>query len=339
LSRLPLIVLVVFLSCGELLARHSFFSDLGEGFYEKVIFSSESISTRVTYHKKRADSFISKPEIKFLYKKGIPLIEAYACNDESKIYGDIFFFKGKDICSKGVRFFPGAETVVLKKVSLPISIPGSWGMKEGDTSYLIYRKNAEFEDNSTPRGRVLKEISKNRYIDYLGRPVFPEFIYKKGVWTKVSPVREYFILKVKDQKFEIEFLTSNNLPFSKNELASLLGLKSTKFFVDTTKPYTYKFIGEGLVGVRIPSMDIKSESEKSLRGKYIFKLMYPMKDIEETINLKLATSEINYKKDSDGLTLRIKINKNYVPKQEMEKIISFITNRIPAFYIHPGSDN
>ena len=304
--------------------------DNEENLYKSVALHSDDISVRRNYLKKFG-SCITEEGINIIEERNIVIVEELDCSNP--LEGIEFFFRNKKLCSRSVTFYPSKKVFKVKKRASAATIPEKWRHIETAETTLFYDSTAKFEENSDTTGQILTKSEDGIFTNHLGKVIHPEFIYSKGNWEKVVPLRELFYLKLsKDGTFEVKIITENQLPYEQKELFELLGIKAENteppFFASSS--CTVK--GKGLKGIRIPKTEYITDKESD-HGTYKISLYYPELQKKEAVSAKTENYELQILFSDGLLEADLTIFTKKLNPEDSVKIRAVINREIPAFFI------
>ena len=300
--------------------------ETAEELYKSIVLHSDDLSVRRQYLKKFG-SCISEEGINIIEEKNIVIVEELDCTNHP-LDGIEFFFRNKKLCSRSVTFFPSKKVFTVKKKTSARTLPENWRHIETAETTLFYDSTAKFEEMSDTTGQILTKSGEGIFTNHLGKVIHPEFIYSKGNWEKVFPLRELFRLKInKDESFEVRIITENQLPYEKKELFELLDIKADSTGEPSFAPSSVSLEGKGLKGIRIPKTEYLNDKESD-HGTYKISLFYPELQKKEAENYEL---NIIF---SDGkLEATITIFAKKLTQEEALNIRAVINREIPAFFV------
>ncbi|MBO4710952.1 hypothetical protein J5681_03430 [bacterium] len=301
-----------------------------EELYKSIALHCDDISVRRTYLKKYGHC-ITQEGINILEERNIVIVEELDC--ENQLDGIEFFFRNKKLCSRAVTFYPSKKVFTVKKKKSAITLPENWRHIETPETLLFYDSNAKFEENSDTTGQILTKSGDGIFTDHLGKVMHPEFIYSKGNWEKVFPLRELFRLKInEDNTFDLKIITENKLPYEKKELFELFGIKADEIKEPFFAPSSCAIQGKGLKGIRIPKTEYTTDKESD-HGTYKILLYYPELQKKNAVTAKTESYELKIM-FSDGLleaTLTV-FTKKLTPEDALN-IKAALNREIPSFFV------
>jgi len=207
-----------------------------------------------------------------------------------------------------------------------------WKTIESGGTILFFNPEGNFAENSDPAGRVLIKKSEGNYIDKMGKPVYPRFVFEKGEWTPVFPLKELFDLKINEQKqFELKMITAAPVPYDPGKLIETTGLKASSVNIETPVPNNYILSGTEISGIRIPAL--VTTNKKSLNGTYIVRISVPALKKVANIEILEENFSITANHSPGHLEIIIKIKSNSLSRQEIKTIKAFMNSNIPSFYV------
>ena len=305
------------------------FETAGE-LYKSIVLHSDDISVRRQYLKKFGDC-ISEEGINIIEEKNIVIAEELNCTNQ--LDGIEFFFRNKKPCSRSVTFFPSKKVFTVKKKTSAVTLPENWRHIETAETMLFYDSTAKFEEMSDTTGQILKKSVEGIFTNHLGKVIHPEFIYSKGNWEKVFPLRELFRLKInKDESFDVRIITENQLPYEKKELFELLDIKADSTDEPSFAPSSIRLEGKGLKGIRIPKTEYLDDKESD-HGTYKISLFYPELQKKETVTAKTENYELNIIFSDGKLEATLTIFAKKLTSEEALNIRAAINREIPAFFV------
>ena len=304
--------------------------DNEEILYKSIALHSDDISVRRNYLKKFGPC-ITEEGIKIIEERNIVIVEELDCSNP--LDGIEFFFSNKKLCSRSVTFYPSKKVFTAKKKTVPVSLPENWRHIETAETMLFYDSNAKFEENSDTTGQILTKSDEGIFTNHLGKIIHPEFVYAKGNWEKVFPLRELFYLNVaNDTSFEVKIITENQLPYEKKELFELLGLKAdvteTPFFA----PSTCSIKGKGLKGIRIPKTEYVHDRENDF-GTYRISLFFPDLPQKTSVLSKNADYELKIIFSDGTVEAVLTVFTKKLTSEDTTKILAVINREIPPFFV------
>ena len=301
-----------------------------EEFYKSIALHSDDISVRRNYLKKFGPC-ITEEGIKIIEERNVVIVEELDCGNP--LDGIEFFFKNKKLCSRSVTFYPSKKVFKVKKNNAPFSIPENWKHIETAETTLFYDSTAKFGENSDTTGQILAKSGDGIFTNHLGKVIHPEFIYAKGNWEKVFPLRELFSLKIsKDDSFEVKIITENRLPYEKKELFELLDIKADAADEPSFAPSSCTVKGKGLKGIRIPKTEYLTDKESD-HGTYKISLYYPELQKKETITAKTENYELEIIFSDGLLEAKLTVFVKKLTQEDALKIKTVINREIPAFFV------
>ena len=304
--------------------------DSGEELYKSVALHSDDISVRRNYLKKYGPC-ITEEGLNIIEERNISIVEELDCSDP--LEGIEFFFRNKKLCSRSVTFFPSKKVFTLKKRGEVRSLPENWRHIETPEMLLFYDSTAKFEENSDTTGQILTKSGDGIFTNHLGKPVHPEFVYTKGKWAKVYPLRELFRLNVaKDNSFEVKMITENRLPYDKKEFFELLGIKADAAEEPFFAPSSVSLKGKGLKGIRIPKTEYVSDRENDF-GTYIISLFYPDLPQKTSVLSKNGDYELKIIFSEGNVEALLTVFTKKLTPEDAAKITAVINREIPAFFV------
>ncbi|MBO7127548.1 hypothetical protein J6W78_08405 [bacterium] len=304
--------------------------ETAEELYKSIILHSDDISVRRQYLKKFG-SCISEEGINIIEEKNIVIVEELDCTNP--LDGIEFFFRNKKLCSRSVTFFPSKKVFTAKKKTVQISLPENWKHIETAETTLFYDSTAKFEENSDTTGQILAKSGDGIFTNHLGKVIHPEFIYAKGNWEKVFPLRELFSLKInKDNSFDVKIITENRLPYEKKELFELLDIKADSTKEPSFAPSSCTVKGKDLKGIRIPKTEYLADKESD-HGTYKISLHYPDLQKKEAVTAKTENYELNIIFSDGSLEATLTVFVKKLTPEEALNIRAAINREIPAFFV------
>ena len=243
-----------------------------EAFYRRLLKSSKDSSVIREYLENHGACFKEGIHLKEI--RGVPMLERFECSVRFENEAAEYFFKDGKLCSKKAEFFPSRNVFYLDGTLSISSIAQGWETVSSRNSTLFYKSGFKFKERQDVNGRILNISELNLFTDSLKRPVHPYFVFLKGKWESVLPLRELFELNIRpDASFEIKIITESPLSYEKDEIIETIGLKADVFEVETPEPCRYFIEGKTLSGVRIPKLKT-SEKGSGFHGTYIIRLSY-----------------------------------------------------------------
>ena len=304
--------------------------DNEESLYKSVALHCDDISVRRNYLKKFG-SCITEEDINIIEERNIVIVEELDCSNP--LEGIEFFFRNKKLCSRSVTFYPSKKVFKVKKRASAATIPENWRHIETAETTLFYDSTAKFEENSDTTGQILTKSEDGIFTNHLGKVIHPEFIYSKGKWEKVFPLRELFSLKInKDGTFEVKIITENQLPYEQKELFELLGIKAENTEPPFFAPSSCTVKGKGLKGIRIPKTEYLTDKESD-HGTYKISLYYPELQKKEAVTAKTENYELQILFSDGLLEANLTIFTKKLNPEDSVKIRATINREIPAFFI------
>ncbi len=325
--RLYSVFLLIVLSGGWLFADRPFF--LGEeARYKSVIRSPEDRKNRYLYIKSR-EKFDYGISVSVL--RNVPVVEFFICGEGVFDYGDIFFFRKGELCSKGVRFYPGRDHIVIRKSSAPLRVAPGFEISQGRDHTLIHPKFSKLTENITDDGRFCVEDSWGVCRNDVGIPLYPRFQVRKGKWMEILPLRERFTLEVEEKGYRVVLFSSADLADTIPEIRSIISLRAKTVVLDKKLPQTLIIDGSGLSSVRIPRLAL-SDDGGSLRGQYIFELsgVGPGKTFEK--ELDLGEAGVFLVGNEKGVRVEVSIFSYGISKETLKRITEVVNSNLPAYY-------
>ena len=304
--------------------------DNEEGLYKSVALHSDDISVRRNYLKKYGHC-ISSEGINIIEERNIVIVEELDCSNP--LEGIEFFFRNKKLCSRAVTFYPSKKVFTVKKRVSAATLPENWRYIETAETTLFYDSTAKFGENSDTTGQILTKSEEGIFTNHLGKVIHPEFIYSKGNWEKVFPLRELFSLKInKDDAFNVKIITENKIPYEKGELFELLGIKADKTETPLFAPSTCSVKGKGLKGIRIPKTEYVHDKDNDF-GTYKISLYYPELQKKEPVTAKTGRYELQILFSDGKLEANLTIFAKKLTQEDAIKIRTVINREIPAFFV------
>ena len=304
--------------------------DNEEVLYKSVALHSDDISVRRSYLKKYGHC-ISSEGINIIEERNIVIVEELECTDP--LDGIEFFFRDKKLCSRSVTFHPSKKVFTVKKKNSPVTLPENWRHIETPETMLFYDSTAKFEENSDTTGQVLTKSKDGIFTNHLGKAIHPEFIYSKGNWEKVYPLRELFELKIgKNGAFDVKIITENQLPYEQKELFELLGIKADKTETPLFAPSTCTIKGKGLKGIRIPKTEYLRDRESDF-GTYRISLYYPDPPQKTSVLSKNGDYELKIIFSEGNVEAVLTVFAKKLTPEDASKITAVINREIPAFFV------
>lgn len=314
-------------------------SFIEEDLYKEMLFSSNDFKVKRKYLQKFGHCMTSEG-ISFTEIKNIPVIEILDCSSPLKRNGsEVFFSEGK-LCSRFVSFFPSRKVFTINENKKIFINNGSlWKTLENGGVILFYHSETVFTENTDPAGRELKKNDSSNYVDKLGRPAYPQFVYESGIWRQVSPLKELFELKINDDKsFEIKMITESPISYEPAKLVQTTGLKAGTVNIETPVPNNYLITGKEIKGVRIPKL-FSTGSSESCHGTYIIRLSFPGIAKKKPIRISEKSYEITIDYSDTGMEFVLAVSRLILSKQDLTKIKAVINREIPSFYIDHENNN
>lgn len=304
--------------------------ETAEELYKSIILHSDDISVRRQYLKKFG-SCISEEGINIIEEKNIVIVEELDCTNP--LDGIEFFFRNKKLCSRLVTFFPSKKVFTVKKKAPAVTLPENWRHIETAETTLFYDSSAKFGEMSDTTGQILKKSDDGIFTNHLGKVIHTEFIYSKGNWEKVFPLRELFRLKInKDESFKVKIITENQLPYEKKELFELLDIKADSTKEPSFAPSSVSLEGKGLKGIRIPKTEYLNDKESD-HGTYKISLHYPDLQKKEAVTAKTENYELDIIFSDGSLEATLTVFVKKLTPEEALNIRAAINREIPAFFV------
>ena len=304
--------------------------DIEEEFYKSIALHSDDIAVHRRYLQKYG-SCISEEGINIIEERNVVIVEELDCSNP--LDGVEFFFRNKKLCSRSVHFFPSKKVLTVKKKSATISLPEKWRYIETAETLLFFDSTAKFEEMSDTTGQILSKSEDGIFTNHLGKVVHPEFVYSKGNWEKVFPLREFFYLKIgRNDTFDAKIITENQLPYEKKELFELLGVKADETAEPLFAPSTCSLKGKGLKGIRIPKTEYLSDKESD-HGTYKISLFYPDLQKKEALRSKTENYELEILFSEGKLEANLTIFAKKLTPEEALNIRALLNREIPAFFV------
>jgi hypothetical protein len=304
--------------------------ETAEDLYKSIVLHSDDISVRRQYLKKFS-SCISEEGLNIIEEKNIVIVEELDCSNP--LGGIEFFFRKKELCSRSVSFFPSKKVFTVKKKTSAITLPENWRHIETAETTLFYDSTAKFGEMSDTTGEILTKSEDGIFTNNLGKVIHPEFIYSKGNWEKVFPLRELFYLNVgKNDSFELRIITENRLPYEKKELFELLDIKADSTGEPFFAPSSVRLEGKGLKGIRIPKTEYITDKEND-HGTYKISLFYPELQKKEALTLKTENYDLEILFSDGKLEATLTIFAKKLTSEEALNIRAAINREIPAFFV------
>jgi hypothetical protein len=304
--------------------------DIEEELYKSIALHSDDIAVRRRYLQKYG-SCISEEGINIIEERNVVIVEELDCSNP--LDGVEFFFRNKKLCSRSVRFFPSKKVFTVKKKSAAISLPENWRYIETAETLLFFDSTAKFEEMSDTTGQILSKSEDGIFTNHIGKVVHPEFVYSKGNWEKVFPLREFFYLKIgRNDTFDAKIITENQLPYEKKELFELLGVKADETSEPLFAPSTCSLKGKGLKGIRIPKTEYLSDKESD-HGTYKISLFYPDLQKKEALRSKTENYELEILFSDGKLEANLTIFVKKLTPEEALNIRAIFNREIPAFFV------
>ncbi len=302
-----------------------------ESFYRNLSKSPNDRSLIKEYIKAEGNCF--KKGVHLVEKRGVPILEYFVCGDSIQNNpAEYFFFEGK-LCHRTAKFFPSRDVFYIDEVMTVSSVAEGWGTVTSKNSTLFYKKSGQFNEMQSVGGRILNIPEEGLFTNDIQRPVFPYFIFKKGEWRQVLPLREFFHLTVNDDlSFNISIITESSLSFEKEELVNMIGLKSEMFQVETPRPSRYLISGKNISGVRIPKLKM-GRSGNSFHGRYIIRLSVPGINEGESKSFKEDLFEITVNNEKGTLSIELTVFAKDLGTDDIERILAAVNREIPPFHI------
>lgn len=309
-----------------------------ESLYKDILLSSNDGKVKRKYLELFGNCIVTEG-ISLIEIRNIPVIEVLDCTDSQKRNGSEIFFMGKKLCSRSVQFYPSRKVFTLTD-SLPlISIDLKWKTVKSGQTLLFYNTATIFEENQDTTGRKLKKTDSGGFINSIGKPAHPFFIYQSGEWNAVFPLRELFEMNVKnDKSFEVKIITEAPVPYEPEKLIETTGLKASEINVETPVPSTYYIHGKGLKGIRIPALT-SIRSGESFHGTYIVRLSYPGLEKKTPVNISDKAYSITINHDENKKEFILTVLSKKLNDEETNKIKAVLNKEIPGFYIAKENDD
>jgi len=303
-----------------------------ETLYKEILLSSKDSSVKLKYLQKLGNC-IDSEGISLTEIRNIPVLEILDCKNPLNEKGsEVFFNKGK-LCSRSVQFFP-SRSVFTINIPLPvISINEKWQSVQGHDMVLFFNKSATFSQLQDPEGRILSKKGDSFFTDSIGKSAHPYFVFESGIWKTAYPLKEFFELNVSAKNdFTAKMITESSIPYERERLIEITGLKASDIIVETPIPSNYFIKGTHLKGMRIPFLSLSKNGE-SFHGTYIFRLFYkgighkPFSPVEET------DYSITMKNTADSKELTITVKSEDLSSDQINRITAVINKEIPLFHI------
>lgn len=307
-------------------------SFIEESLYKEILFSANDHKVKRKYLQKFGQCITSEG-ITFTQIKNVPALEILDCSAPLKRNGsEIFFSKGM-LCSKSVYFFPSRKVFTVNETAGVILSDSEWKMIDNGGTQLFYHTGTVFRESTDPAGRELVKNATGNFVDKLGKPSHPEFIYESGEWKKVFPLRELFELKVnKDRSFEIMMITESPVSYEPAKLVETTGLKAVTVNIETPVPNNYLITGKEITGVRIPKL-VFAKTGENYHGKYIIRLSYSGIPKKGKVVVSEKNYEITINRSEGGMEFILTILTRKLGNEDMTRIKAIINREIPSFYV------
>lgn len=304
--------------------------ETAEELYKSIVLHPDDISVRRQYLKRYGDC-ISEEGLNIIEEKNITVVEELDC--AKPLEGIEFFFRNKKLCSRSVSFFPSKKVFTVKKKTSAITLPENWRHIETAETTLFYDSTAKFGEMSDTTGEILTKSEEGIFTNNIGKVIHPEFIYSKGNWEKVFPLRELFYLNVgKNDSFELRIITENRLPYEKKELFELLDIKADSTGEPFFAPSSVRLEGKGLKGIRIPKTEYLADKESD-HGTYKISLHYPDLQKKEAVTAKTENYELDIIFSDGSLEATLTVFVKKLTPEEALNIRAAINREIPAFFV------
>ena len=304
--------------------------DNEEDLYKSVALHSDDISVRRNYLKKYGQC-ITQEGINIIEERNVVIIEELDCSNPLDAVE--FFFRNKKLCSRSVTFYPSKKVFTAKKKTSAVNLPENWRYVETAETMLFYDSTAKFEENSDATGQILTKSGEGIFTNHFGKVIHPEFIYSKGNWEKVFPLRELFSLKIsKDSTFEVKIITENQLPYEKKELFELLGIKADSTDEPFFAPSSCTIKGKSLKGIRIPKTEYVTDREDD-HGTYRISLFYPDLPQKTSVISKNGDYELKIIFSEGNVEATLIVFSKKLTHEDASKIIAVLNREIPAFFV------
>lgn len=303
-----------------------------EKLYQEILLSSNDSNVKLKYLEKFGEC-IKVEGLTLTEVRNIPVVEVLDCKEPLKKTGsEVFFEKGK-LCSRSVQFFPSRNVLTLNN-SLPIVlINEKWQAVQGKDTTLFYNKTSSFSQLQDPEGRILIKKNDGLFTDSLGKSAHPNFIYDSGSWSVVYPLKELFEIKVSpDNSFSVKMITESAIPYDKDKLIEIAGLKASDIIVETPLPNNYFIRGNSLKGIRIPFLSV-SKGLNSFHGTYVFRFFYKGITPAPAVEIKGTDHSIRINRSLDFKELILTVTAKELDQDEINKIKAVINKEVPSFHI------
>ncbi|MCK5807948.1 hypothetical protein KAH37_03070 [bacterium] len=299
--------------------------------YHSITFSPKNGLTESAFLAQNRGKILKGVHI--MQVRNVPVLTYFICGNDAALFSSSeYFFNNKNIpCAIGARFFPGKNAWEID-IPLPVVAHAPFVVLDDEGRHLVYRSDISYEMNQMTDGTKAIFHKDGRITNDLQKPIFPSFVYTPSGWSRTMPMREFFELKISENRsYKILLFSDNSFPLDPVALAEFIDLQAEKTpTVHATVPQLVTLTGSGIMGVATPTLNNFSNKD---RGIYKISLTVPGTEFRCQTALSFPGARCNCIAKKGFFEAECTVTDSKLSTKNLQRIQSWLKQIVPPFIV------